>query len=212
MSGHLVDGGVVESLQFSESSGIIGGNKVDGNSLSSESSRSSNSVNVVLQISGQIVVDDQRNLLDIDSSSKEISGDEDSGRSSSEFIQNDISFLLSNISVGGRNGEFSASHFVCQPIDLPSGIAENDGLGDVEGIVQVAKGIEFPVLPFDGNIKLFDSFQGQFVSFDQNSNWLVHESSSDFESFWWHSGAENSDLSLAGQNLEDIVHLVFESS
>jgi len=46
--GHLVDLGVVELLELSEHGNILGGNEVDRDSLSTESSSSSDPVDVVL--------------------------------------------------------------------------------------------------------------------------------------------------------------------
>lgn len=209
---HLLDLSVVELLELTEWLDVVVGNKIDCDSLSSETSRSSDSVNVVLEILWEIVVDDKGNLMDINSTSQKIGGDENTGRSSSKLSQDNITILLSDVSVSGGDSEVLSAHSVGEVIDLSSGVTEDDGLGNVEGIVQVAKGIQFPVFPFNGNIKLFNSFQGQFVSLDQNSNWLVHESSGDLQSFWGHGGRENSDLGLAWENLEDIVHLVLESS
>ena len=49
----------------------------------------------------EIVVDDEGNLLNIDSSSEQIGGDENSGRSRSEFLHDDFSLSLFHISVHG---------------------------------------------------------------------------------------------------------------
>jgi hypothetical protein len=95
----FIDGSVVELFQFSKGLFVVVSDKVDGNSLSTKSTRSTNSVKVVFRVSGQVVVDDQRDLMNIDTSSQQISGNQHSGRTSSEFIQNNISFFLVNVSV-----------------------------------------------------------------------------------------------------------------
>ena len=53
--------------------------EVYSSSFSTESASSTNSVNVVLLLVGQFVVDDQADLLDVDSSSEQVSGNQDSG-------------------------------------------------------------------------------------------------------------------------------------
>ena len=55
-------------------------------------------------VRGEIVVDDERNLLNIDSSSEQIGGDENSGRSRSELLHDDLSLSLFHISVHGYAG------------------------------------------------------------------------------------------------------------
>jgi len=52
-------------------------------------------VNVLVEVLlGNVVVDDQRNLVHIDTTSHEIGGDQNSAAASSEFIQNDVTLLL----------------------------------------------------------------------------------------------------------------------
>lgn len=100
-SAHLVDLGVVELFDITEGSNIFGGDEVDRNSLTSETSSSSDPVDVVLTGGGQVVVDDERNLLNIDSSGEQIGGDENTGRSGSELLHDDLSLSLFHISVHG---------------------------------------------------------------------------------------------------------------
>ena len=56
-------------------------------------------MNVVLPIGWQIVVNDKRNLLYIDSSSQQVSGDEDSTWSRSELSHDEVTFFLIHITM-----------------------------------------------------------------------------------------------------------------
>jgi hypothetical protein len=47
-------------------------------------------VNVVLTVGGEIVVDDQGNLLDIDTTGEEVSGDQDTGGARAELLHDNI--------------------------------------------------------------------------------------------------------------------------
>ena len=96
-------------------------------------------------------VDDQRDLLDIDTSGKQVGSDEDSGRTGSELLHDDLSLTLVHLSVHGRDGELSLVELGGEPVDLSSGRAEDDGLGDGDGLVQVTKGLELPVFLLDGD-------------------------------------------------------------
>ena len=109
-------------------------------------------MDVVLLGSGEIVVDDQGDLLDIDTTGQKVSGNEDTGGTGSELLHDDLSLSLVHVSVHGGNGELSLVEFGGKPVDLSSGRAEDDGLGDGDGLVQVAKSVEFPVLLLDGNV------------------------------------------------------------
>ncbi len=86
-------------LDFLNESGVTGEYKVDGSSFSSESTGSTNSVDIVFLFEREFVVDNETNLLDINSSCKQISGNEDSGGSSSEFLHDHVSFDLVHFTV-----------------------------------------------------------------------------------------------------------------
>ena len=73
------------------------------------------------------------------------------------------------------DGEVRLSHLVRQPIDFTASVAEDDGLGDGQGIVKIAQGIEFPVLALDGDEILFEAFERQFIALDEDAHWIGHE-------------------------------------
>jgi len=58
-------------------------------------------MDIVLLLVGQLVVDDQTNLLDIDTSCKKIGGDEDSSGTSSELFHDGVSLDLVHLTVHG---------------------------------------------------------------------------------------------------------------
>ena len=59
---HLLDGGVVELLQFLEGTEVLLGHEIDGHTLSPETSTTTNPVDVVFQVAGEVIVDDQGHL------------------------------------------------------------------------------------------------------------------------------------------------------
>ena len=50
-------------------------------------------MNVVLPVGRKIVVDDQRDLLDVDTSRQQIGGDEDTAGAGPELAHDDVTFL-----------------------------------------------------------------------------------------------------------------------
>lgn len=114
---HLLDDRVIERLDVLKRSSVFSGNKVDGRSFTSETTSSTNPskkfvskvtqltlkyklpVNVVLSVCRQIIVDDERDLLHINSSGQQVSSDEDSRWSWPELLHNDIPLLLFHISM-----------------------------------------------------------------------------------------------------------------
>merc|ERR1712137_1393294 len=76
---HLFDLGAVESLQFAHGTDIVVGDEVDGHTLTTETTGTTDSVDVVLPVGGQVVVDNQGHLLDVDTTGQQVRGDEDTG-------------------------------------------------------------------------------------------------------------------------------------
>jgi len=88
--GHLLDLGAVELLDLTEHANIVSGDEVDGNTLTTETTTATDTVNVVLTVGGEIVVDDQGNLLDIDTTGQEVSGDQDTGGTRAELLHDNV--------------------------------------------------------------------------------------------------------------------------
>jgi len=144
---------------------VIVGDKVDSNAFTTETTTTSNPMNVVFSICWQIIINNQGDLLHIDTTGQQISSNKDSGRTWSELSHNNVALLLIHVTVHCGNGEISAVHFFCQPIDLSSGIAKNDGLSNGKGLVQIAQGVQLPFLAFHTDVELTNTFEGQFLFF-----------------------------------------------
>lgn len=103
-------------------------------------------VNVVLAIVGQVVVDDERNLLDIDTTRQQVGGDEDTRWARAELAHNHLALLLVHVAVHGRDGEVFGVHLLCEPVDFSSRVAEYHCLCDRQCLVDIAQRFKFPVL------------------------------------------------------------------
>lgn len=116
---HLVNLGVVElcsdqsvnqrhsntastrTFNVAEHANVLGGDKVDGDTLTTETTATANTMDVVLPVRGQVVVDDKRHLLDIDTPSEQIGGNENTRRARTELLHQDLALLLLHVTVLG---------------------------------------------------------------------------------------------------------------
>lgn len=210
--GHLLDLGAVELFDLAHHAHVVGSNEVDGNTLTTETTTTTDAVDVVLAIGGEIVVDDKRNLLDIDTTSKEIGGDQDTRRSGTELLHDQITLSLVHVTVHGRDGEISGGELISKPVDLATGVAEDDSLGDGDSLVEIREGIELPLLLLHGNVELLDTLKGKLILLDQDTDGVTHELGSDLEDVLGHGGRKEDDLSRLGKQLEDIVDLLSETT
>lgn len=127
---HLINLCRVILLDIPQNFQVLVSHKVYSHSLTPETSTSADSVNIELTVSRQIVVDNQRNLLHIETSTPKISRYQDSGISLSELTHNSISLFLVHISVHTGHSEITLDHFLGKPLNFCLGVAENNCLCD----------------------------------------------------------------------------------
>mmetsp|Transcript_754 Transcript_754/g.1342 ORF Transcript_754/g.1342 Transcript_754/m.1342 type:complete len:377 (-) Transcript_754:77-1207(-) len=165
---------------------------------------------VVLGLCGEIVVDDERHLLHVDTTGEKVRGDEHAGGAGAELAHDDVTGVLVHVSVGGGHGVVASPHLVGQPVDLTPGVSEDNALCDGQRLVEIAQGVQLPLLALHVHVELLDTLEGQLVTLHENAHRLAHELAGDLKSLWGHSGREHAHLQLGGEQLEDVVDLVLE--
>ncbi|KAI6875843.1 ATP-dependent RNA helicase [Hortaea werneckii] len=209
---HLLDLSAVELLNLTHHAHIVGSDEVDSDTLPTETATTTDTVDVVLPVGRKVVVDDQRNLLHVDTTGKQIGGDQDTGRARAELLHDHVTLALVHVTVHGRHGEVTGSELVGEPVDLSAGVTEDDGLGDGDSLVQVGERVELPLLLLDGNVELLDTFKGKLVLLDENTHRLAHELGGDLKDILRHGSREQDDLGGLWQELEDVVDLLSETA
>lgn len=162
-------------LELLDEPGILRADEVDSCTLAAESPGSSDSVDVLFFSLRKFVVDDQLHLLDIDSSGKDIGGDQDSDCTCSELLHNDISLSLVHFSVHAANHVLSFSHTFSKLFHTLFSIAKDDALVDAQIAVEVLKTVKFPVFALTSHVILVNASQSELLILDQNLYRIVHE-------------------------------------
>ena len=212
VEGHLLDLGVVELFNFTHHGDVLLGDEVDGHTLTTETTTTADTVDVVLLVGGEVIVDDERDLLHVDTTGQEVGGDEDAGGSRAELAHNDIALGLVHVTVHARDGEIARLELVGEEVHLSAGVAEDDRLGDGERLVQVAQRVELVLLLVDGDVELLDTFKGELVALNENADGVAHEALGDLEHVGGHGGREQHNLNAAREELEDVIDLVGETA
>lgn len=75
--GHLVNLGTIVLLDITEDFEVVVADKVDGDTLAAKTTRTTDTVDVQLSVIRQVIVYDQGNLLDIDTTGPHIRGNDD---------------------------------------------------------------------------------------------------------------------------------------
>ncbi len=131
--------------------------EVDTDTLASETTGAADAVDVVLSVGGQVVVDHQGDLLHVDTTRQQVRGDQHAGRAGAELAHDGVALALVQVAVHGGDGEVLLLHLLGEPVHLAAGVAVDDGLGDGQRGVQVAQGVELPLLALDGDVELLDT-------------------------------------------------------
>jgi len=199
-------------LQLLDEAGVVGLNEVDSSTLSTETTSSTDSVNVVLLLEGKLVVDDETNLLDIDTSSKQIGGDENTDGTGSEFLHDSLSLELIHLTVHDGNNEVFLDHSLLELLNTLFGVAVDEGLVDIEVSVKVEENLHLPFLLLDGDIVLSDTFKGQLLVLNKDLSSISHEVLGELEDVIWHGSREQSNLDVLRQVFEDVGDLLLETT
>lgn len=209
---HLLNLSIVVLFDLLQHGNVLLGDEIDGNTLATETAGTTNAMQVVGLVDGEVVVDDDGNLLDIDTTSEQVSSDEDTRRAGTEGLHNCVTFLLGHFTVHRGDSEISLLHLLSQNIDLAASVAEDDGLSDAQGIVQIAQGVELVFLLVNVNVELLDTFQGQLVTLDKDADGIAHKVVGDFQNLSLQSGRDEDDLDGGREALEDVVDLILETA
>jgi hypothetical protein len=103
----------------------------------------------------------------------------------------------------GGDCELAGVHLLSEPVDLPPGVAEDDSLGNGDSLVEIAKGVEFPLLLLNSDVELLDTFEGQLITLDKDADGVTHELLGDLEDISGHGRRQEDNLGVLGKELED---------
>jgi len=106
--------------------------EVDCHALTTESTTATNAVDIVLLLGRQLKVDDERDLLYINATSKEIRADENTARATPELCHSPLALTNLHLTVDERDRELLREHLVGEPLYTLALVAVDDRLIDVQ--------------------------------------------------------------------------------
>lgn len=169
-------------------------------------------MDVVFLLEGKLVVDDETNLLDIDTSGEEIGGDEDTGGSSSELLHDHVTSHLVHLTMHDGNTEVVLLHLVSQFNNSLFGVAIDQSLVDIEVTVEIEEDVHLPLFLFYGDIVLLDTFEGELLILDQDLGGIAHKVLGQLQDVHRHGSREEGNLDLTREILEDVLDLLLETT
>lgn len=119
---------------------VLVGDEVDGKSQVSETARTTDTMKVGFRVLGEIKVDDDVDGLDIDTTGEKVRADKVAADALSEIVEHAVTVRLQHLCVRVETRIAQLSNFLGQQLDPVGGVAENDGLINVELSTEVNNG------------------------------------------------------------------------
>lgn len=160
----------------------------------------------------EVVVNNEVDLVDVDTTGQEIGGNEHTRSTSSELLHDEVSVLLGHFTVHGGDGHVLFHKLVTEFLDSLLSVAVDDSLRDLNVVVEFNKGVELPFLTIESNVELLNTIKGKIVVLDEDGCGVTHELLGDLEDFRSHSSGEKCDLNVMRELLEDLIDLVLEAA
>mmetsp|Transcript_29253 Transcript_29253/g.61929 ORF Transcript_29253/g.61929 Transcript_29253/m.61929 type:complete len:327 (+) Transcript_29253:678-1658(+) len=208
---HFVNAGGVVALDVLEGSDVVVFDEVDGDALLAEAARPAYPVDVELPVEGEVVVDHERDLLDIQAPCPDVRGDQDPRGARPELRHDELPLALGHVAVHRGDREVVRAHLVRQPLDLPPLVAEDHGLRDGQRVVQVAQRVKLPLLLLHRHEELLDPVQRQLVALHQDPDRIRHELARHFKHIPRQRRRHQHHLRLRRQVTVNVIDLFLEA-
>lgn len=207
----FLDLGIVVLSEVGQELSISGGDEVDSHSLSSESTGPANPVDVLGSVGGEVVVDDEVDLLDVDAPAEEIGGDEDAGGAGAELLHDVDALGHLHVAADAGDHELVLGELVGQLLDALLPVGEHHALRDHHVLVQLDQRPELLAVLLQRNVELLDTVQRQLLVLHQDLHRVLHELVGHLHDLWGHGRREQADLDVVGQVFEDFSDFVDEA-
>ena len=151
-------------LDFVKVEAVIPVDQVDRNSQMSETSRSTNTMEVGLRILREIEIDDYVDSLDVDATGKKIRANKIAANTIPEVMKHTVTVMLLHLGVRVEAGVSKFGNLLRKKLHSICGVAENDGLVDLEFGEESIEAVNF----------LFLFYEAVVLSYTSKSE-LVHQ-------------------------------------
>ena len=190
-------------LDLKEVEAIRVSNKVNSETEVTETTRSTNTMEVGLRVLGEIEVHNDINSGDINTTSKEIGGNKVTAGAVAEVMENTVSVVLGHLGVDEEARISHLGDLLGKKFHAGDGVAKDNRLVDVEFGEQSVKAVKFLAFLNKG-VVLGDTLKSEVihnVNIERRGEVFV------FERFHSHgeSGREEKNLAVVGEELDDFL-------
>lgn len=182
----------------------------DRRTLLARTARTATAVSIALDIIGQTVVDDMREILYIEAAGSDIGGNEELHRMLAEFLHRQVTLLLAEVTVEGLGVVAVLDELVGNLLRLELRTAEDDG-EDTRVIVYDTLQGQILVLGVNEIVDVVDMLGALITAADNDLLIVVEILLRDLLNLLAHRGGEEERVVVLGQLLEDGVDTLGEA-
>ena len=186
---------------------LLRADEADGHTLGTETTGTTDTVEVAVSVGRQVVVDGQVDTLNVNTTTEDVGGDTDTLLKLLELLVALDTLLLADTGVHGNRGEVALAEELVELGATEGGLDEDDDLVVLQLIKKV---VEFAVLLSLSklDVVLLETVEGKFrlLLLDVLAR-VAHEFPADRKNFLRKSGGEHHDLLLSGGDTEDFLHV-----
>ena len=160
--GNRLNFGAEFLLNAVEIEAILPIDQVDSQTEMSETARTTDTMQIRLCVLGEIEVDNDVHSLNVDTSGQQIRADKVAAHAVAEVVEYAITIMLQHTCMRIETRVSKFSDLLCKKLDTVRGIAENDGLVDLQLVEESVQAVHLLLLLNKG-IVLCDTAESQFV-------------------------------------------------
>ena len=205
-----LDAHVGEALDVADLEKLAAGDEGEGHAAAPRAAGAADAVDVVLDVVGEVVVEDGLDVVHVDAARGHVGGDEEFEAGLAELVHHAVALGLVHVAVQTFGGVALRVQVFDEFVHHALGVAEDDAELEVVNVDEAGEDFDFPAAVHlevdlldggDGHGRLLhaDVLRGLGVALDEVADGPRH------------GGAEEDGLARGGRGLEDVLDVVAEA-
>lgn len=186
------------------------GDERDGASAAAGATGAAYAVDVIFDVVGEVVVENDFDIFDVDAAGGDVSGDEEFEVGAAEFVHDAVAHGLAHVAVEPVGGVALGVEVVSEVVNHAFGVAEDDAEFEVVDVDEAGEEFDFEAA-IDFVENLFDGGDGDGFLFDADVLGIAGVFADEIHDRARQGGGEENGLAFGGDGFEDEIDIVAEA-
>ena len=199
-----------EALDLGDKEDFTSGGEGEGDTRAAGAAGAADTVKVVFGIVGQVVVDHDLDVIDVDAAGRHIGGHEEFEARFAELVHDAVAHGLAHVAVEAVGRVALGVQMIDEVVDHALGVTENDAQLEIVDVDEAGEELDF-VAAIDLVVDLFDGGDGLRGLLDFDGLGIASVFADEVLDGLGHGGREENGLPFLGHALEDDFDVVAEA-